>query len=61
MGRLGADAWATALLVAGPAEGPALAGRMGLEARWLLRREDGFAAQGLGRFAADRVPLNGGC
>jgi thiamine biosynthesis lipoprotein len=33
-----ADAWATALLVAGPGDGLALAQRMGLEALFLLRR-----------------------
>lgn len=45
-----ADAWATALLVAGPDEGLALARRMGLEALWLLRRDGALAAMGLGRF-----------
>uniref|UniRef100_UPI00333FC789 FAD:protein FMN transferase n=1 Tax=Castellaniella defragrans TaxID=75697 RepID=UPI00333FC789 len=45
-----ADAWATALLVAGPDEGLALAGRMGLEALWLLRRKGTLVALGLGRF-----------
>ena len=33
-----ADAWATALLVAGPGEGLALAQSLGLEALFLLRR-----------------------
>ncbi|MBY4594495.1 FAD:protein FMN transferase [Ottowia caeni] len=46
-----ADAWATALLVAGPGEGLALAQRMGLEALWLLRRGGGLVTLGLGRFA----------
>ncbi len=34
-----ADAWATALLVAGPREGPDLARRLGLKALFLRRRE----------------------
>lgn len=45
-----ADAWATALLVAGPGAGLALAQRMGLEALWLLRREGALVEVGLGRF-----------
>jgi len=50
-----ADAWATALLVAGPAEGLAMAQHMGLEALFMLRRPDGGACKGivemgLGRF-----------
>ena len=45
-----ADAWATALLVAGPGEGLALAQRRGLEALFLLRRPEGLAEIGLGRF-----------
>ncbi len=47
-----ADAWATALLVAGPGEGFALAQRMGLEALFLLRRGEGLVEMGLGRFGA---------
>jgi len=47
-----ADAWATALLVAGPGEGLALAQRHGLEALWLLRRGDALMEIGLGRFDA---------
>lgn len=46
-----ADAWATALLVAGPGEGLALAQRMGLEALFLLRRPEGLVEIGLGRFS----------
>ncbi len=46
-----ADAWATALLVAGPGAGLALAQRMGLEALWLLHREGALVEVGLGRFA----------
>ncbi len=46
-----ADAWATALLVAGPGEGLAMAQRMGLEALFLLRRPEGLLVEmGLGRF-----------
>ena len=47
-----ADAWATALLVAGPGEGLGLAQRMGLEALFLLRRPEGLVEIGLGRFGA---------
>lgn len=47
-----ADAWATALLVAGPEEGLALARQLGLEALWLLRRDSGLVEVGLGRFGA---------
>jgi thiamine biosynthesis lipoprotein len=35
-----ADAWATALLVLGPAEGPALAARLGIPALFLITRGD---------------------
>jgi thiamine biosynthesis lipoprotein len=45
-----ADAWATALMVAGPGEGLALARRRGLEALWLLRREGALVTLGVGRF-----------
>lgn len=48
-----ADAWATALLVAGPGEGLALAQRMGLEALWLLRRNTALVTVGVGRFAPE--------
>ena len=48
---MSADAWATALLVAGPAEGLALAQRRGLEALFLVRRERRWVELGLGRFA----------
>ena len=47
-----ADAWATALLVAGPGVGLAMAQRMGLEALFLLRRPEGLVEMGLGRFGA---------
>ncbi len=50
-----ADAWATALLVAGPGEGLALAQRMGLDALFLLRRAEGLVEMGLGRFGASAV------
>ena len=49
---MSADAWATALLVAGPGDGLALAQRMGLEALFLVRREGRWVEMGLGRFAA---------
>lgn len=61
---MSADAWATALLVAGPEEGRALAERMELEALFLLRPEERRGNQnaerregppielGFGRFAA---------
>ncbi len=48
-----ADAWATALLVAGPDEGPAMARRMGMDALFLLRRAQGVVEAGVGRFAAN--------
>lgn len=47
---MSADAWATALLVAGPEEGLAMAQRMGLEALFLLRGAKGLVEMGLGRF-----------
>jgi FAD:protein FMN transferase len=40
-----ADAWATALNVLGPDEGPALAERLGLAAYFLIRTEQGFEAR----------------
>ncbi len=50
-----ADAWATALLVAGPDEGLAMAQRMGVDVLYLLRRGERLIELGLGRFgrAAD--------
>lgn len=56
---MAADAWATALLVAGPGEGLALAQRLGLDALWLLRRGGALAELGLGRFGAAAVPEGG--
>ncbi|MDR2155507.1 MAG: FAD:protein FMN transferase [Burkholderiaceae bacterium] len=47
---MSADAWATALWVAGAEEGLALAQRMGLEALFLVRRGQGLVEMGLGRF-----------
>jgi thiamine biosynthesis lipoprotein len=47
---MSADAWATALLVAGPEEGLAMAQRMRLEALFLLQRAEGLVEMGLGRF-----------
>ncbi|MCC7484882.1 MAG: FAD:protein FMN transferase [Burkholderiales bacterium] len=52
---MSADAWATALLVAGPHEGLALARRMDLEALFLLRRDGRCVELGLGRFAGGRA------
>lgn len=51
-----ADAWATALLVAGHDEGLAMAQRMKMDVLFLLRRGQGLTEVGLGRFgaAADR-------
>lgn len=49
-----ADAWATALLVAGSADGLVLAQRLGLEALWLLRRGSSLVSLGLGRFGNGR-------
>jgi len=45
-----ADAWATALLVAGPDDGAILAKHHGLEALMLLRRKKGLVEIGFGRF-----------
>ena len=45
-----ADAWATALLVAGPEEGLAMAQRMRMDVLFLLRRSEGLTEVGLGRF-----------
>lgn len=45
---MSADAWATALLVAGPAEGLALAQRMGLDALFLVRRNGALVELGVG-------------
>lgn len=54
-----ADAWATALLVAGPDEGPVMAQRMGLDVLFLLRRGEGLTEVGLGRFGTARPRLPG--
>ncbi len=56
-----ADAWATALLVAGPGEGLTLAQRMGLDALFLLRRAEGLVEMGLGRFGAPAVQSSLAC
>ena len=45
-----ADAWATALLVAGPDEGLAMAQRMGMDVLFLMRRAEGLVEVGLCRF-----------
>jgi thiamine biosynthesis lipoprotein len=54
-----ADAWATALLVAGPDEGLAMAQRMRIDVLFLLRRAEALTEVGLGRFgkSADRSSL----
>lgn len=49
---MAADAWATALLVAGAQAGLALAQRQQLSALWLLRHEQGLLEVGSGCFAA---------
>ena len=56
-----ADAWATALLVAGPVEGLVMAQRVGIEVLFLLRRSEGLEELGLGRFgiSANRPNLVG--
>jgi thiamine biosynthesis lipoprotein len=41
-GCMEADAWSTALTVLGPEAGPALADRLGLAARFVVRRDAGF-------------------
>lgn len=48
-----ADAWATALLAAGPDKGLALAQLLRLDALMMLRRENGLVEVGLGRFSSD--------
>jgi FAD:protein FMN transferase len=55
-----ADAWATALLVAGPDEGLAMAQGMKMDVLFLLRRAGGLTEVGLGRFGppADRANLS---
>ena len=45
-----ADAWGTALLVAGPGEGLAMAQRMGMDVLFMLRRGESLIELGLGRF-----------
>ena len=53
---MSADAWATALLVAGPGAGLALAQRHRLEALWLVQRDGRLVEVGLGRFGSAGVP-----
>lgn len=53
-----ADAWATALLVAGPDEGLVMAQRMGLDVLFLLRRGAGLTELGLGRFGGPTTGSN---
>lgn len=52
-----ADAWATALLVAGPDEGLAMAQRMGMDVLFLLRHARGLTEVGLGRFGNSTDPF----
>ncbi len=52
-----ADAWATALLVAGPDEGLAMAQRMGMDVLFLLRHARGLTEVGLGRFGNSADPF----
>ncbi len=47
-----ADAWATALLVLGPEEGPTLARELGLAALFQRRTDDGVAEEMTGEFEA---------
>lgn len=56
-----ADAWATALLVAGPDEGLAMAQRMGLDVLFLLRRAEGLIELGLGRFGTSAEGSHPAC
>lgn len=53
-----ADAWATALLVAGPEEGLAMAQRMRMDVLFLLRRTQGLMEVGLGRLGMHLGPSN---
>lgn len=52
-----ADAWATALLVAGPDEGLAMAQRMGMDVLFLLRHARGLTEVGLGSFGNSADPF----
>lgn len=56
-----ADAWATALLVAGPDEGLAMTQRMGMDVLFLLRRPEGLVEVGLGRFGRQGDRIAGRC
>ncbi len=56
-----ADAWATALLVAGPGEGLAMAQHMRMDVLFLLRRAEGLTAVGLGRFGPSADPSSLAC
>ena len=56
---MSADAWATALLVAGPGAGLAMAQRHRLEALWLVQRDGRLVEVGLGRFGSAGVPAGG--
>lgn len=53
-----ADAWATALMVAGPDDGAALAVRQGLSALFLVRDDAGcIRSQGCGRMFGEKVAI----
>jgi thiamine biosynthesis lipoprotein len=56
-----ADAWATALLVAGPDVGLAMAQRMGMDVLFLLRCAEGLKEVGLGRFGLSSNWSNQAC
>lgn len=51
-----ADAWATALLVAGADEGLVMAQRMRMDVLFLVRCAEGLMEMGLGRFAKTAAP-----
>lgn len=50
-----ADAWATALMVSGPAAGGALAARLGLDALFLIRAAGGIRTHAVGRLFCDPI------
>lgn len=47
-----ADAWATALMVLGPADGMRVADRLGLSAYFIIREDNGWTSRYSGRFEA---------
>jgi FAD:protein FMN transferase len=52
-----ADAWATALMVAGPVAGPAMAAEQALDALFQIETSDGLRPVGIGRFEDDAVQV----